>query len=170
MSLGRSGLLLGAAVAALASCRESPMAPGVVVELHLDRISYVATRVNADPAQYAFRVIVRYENTTGSSVYFDLCGMGVRSPIFSVPSADGRESGYDIGWACVGTPPLAFPPGAVRTDTLQILGPSSFDHYTHQPYGAITGWFRLEYSTLACDSCSESGPRVASAPFLVRLF
>jgi len=164
-----AGLLVCSGCAALLGCYEAPTAPAPDLELHLDSYSYVSTRISADPAQYAFRVVVRYENTTSSSIWFEMCGPGDRSPIFGVPTADGSESGYDIGWACVGTPPLEFPPGAARADTLQIWGPTVFDHYTHRPFGVITGYFRLEYSSLKCDTCSEPGPRVASAPFLVSL-
>ena len=165
--MGRSWLLLGAAVAALASCRE-PTAPRAAVTLHLDRDGYVATPIGTDPARYAFRVVVRYENMTDSSIWFEKCMPGDRTPIFSVPTTDGSDSGYDIGWGCVGMPPVEFPPGAARTDTLLVQGPNVFDHSTHKPFGVIAGYFRLEYFTLKCDtSCYGAGPRVASAAFWV---
>ncbi len=174
MRVGVAGILLGAFGAALLGCGEGPTAPAAAVALHLDRASYVATPVDPGSGyvQYAFRAVVRYENTTNDTIYFEMCRPDSPTPIFSVAVLDGGESGYDPGWACVGMPPLAFPPGATRTDTLLIRGPNAFDHYTHQPIGPVrvTGIYRLEYSTVQGSNGNMPGPRVASAPFWVRLF
>jgi hypothetical protein len=165
-------LLLGVTAAAFPACHEAPTAP-IAVTLQLDRGTYVAVPLDSTGA-YAFRLVVQYKNGTGASIYFTLCGPADSSPVFGVPTADGRSlSGYDPAWACVGTSPLEFPPGAVRTDSLVIQGPGGYIAYTREPLGVLTGRFRLEYQTQRCaemaPACLQAGPRVASAPFQVIL-
>ena len=165
-------LLLGAAAATFLACHEAPTAP-IAVALELDRDTYVAVPVDST-GRYAFRIVVQYQNGTSASIYLGLCRPGDPSPIFDVPTSDGTsQSGYSAVWACTGTSPLEFPPGARRTDSLLILGPNVYDGITHEPLGVLAGSFRLEYQTERCagdaPACAQAGPRVASAPFQVRL-
>ena len=175
MRLGLVMLLLGAG-AVLLACHEGPTAPAAAVVLHLDRASYVTQPIDVFDGNnfYAFRMVVRYRNTTADTIYFALCGIGPRTPIYYVASSDGGDPGYSPIWACVNAQPLAFPPGATRADTLIMQGPLAIDGITHQPLGAIAGTFRLTYETQGCGdngppACNQPGPFVASAPFLVTL-
>jgi hypothetical protein len=141
------------------------------VVLHLDSSTYVAVPL-ASGGPYRFRLVVHYENATGAPIYFVLCRSGDSTPIFGVPTADGRtESAYDPAWACVGGPFLEFPPGSVRTDSLLIEGPTAY--VGNEGMGVVTGSFLLEYQTQRCaevtPACIAPGPRVASAPFQVVL-
>jgi hypothetical protein len=165
-------LVSGAAAATLLACREAPTAP-VGVSLQLDRETYVAVPIDT-AGRYAFRLVVQYHNGTSAPIYFARCTPSRTSPIYGIPTADGvSESGWAIAWACTTAPVLQFLPGAVRTDSLLIQGPNAYDGITHEPLGVLAGTFRLEYQTYQCaedtPACSQAGPRVASAPFLVRL-
>jgi hypothetical protein len=163
--------LLGVAFATFLGCHEPPTAP-VAVALHLDHGTYVAVPL-APTGTYAFRLVVHYENATGVPIFFDLCNPSDSLPIFGVPTANGRSlSAYDPVWACRGGgPALEFPPGASRTDSLLIEGPTAY--VGSEVLGVLTGSFRLEYQTQRCAdgtlACAEAGPRVVSAPFQVLL-
>ncbi len=168
MSTPRVVLLSGAVATALLACHESPTAP-IVVALQLDRYVYVAHSV-AGTGQYEVRLVVQYHNGTAATVYFSRCSLNRTTPVFAVPTADGvAESGYNPAWACTAAPAIEFQPGATRTDTLTLFGPTAYDGITHQPLGVLSGRFRLEYLTDRCPGCTEAGPRVASAPFQVFL-
>ena len=165
-------LISGAVAATLLACHEAPTAP-VAVSLQLDRDSYVAVPIDA-AGRYAFRLVVQYHNGTGAPVYFTQCTPSDSSPMYGVATVDGAsQSGWDGAWACTGVPVLAFPPGAVRTDSLLIQGPNAYNGITHEPLGVLAGSFRLAYQTQLCaedtPECLQAGPRVASAPFQVRL-
>jgi len=141
--------------------------------LQLDREAYVAVRVDT-LGSYGFRLVVQYHNGTSEPIYFERCTSHHTSPVYGVPTADGaRQSGYSVVWACTGAPALEFLPGATRTDSLLISGPTAYDGITHRPLGMLSGSFRLEYQTRQCaedsPACAQPGPRVASAPFVVFL-
>jgi hypothetical protein len=155
-------LFFGVTAATFLACHEAPTAP-ITMTLQLDRGTYVAVPLDST-SPYAFRVVVRYRNGTSAPIYFALCRPGDSSPVFGVPTNDGGSlSGYDQVWACVGTSPLEFPPGAVRTDSLLIQGPNAYDGGSHEPLGVLTGSFRLEYQTQRCaeetPACAQAGPR-----------
>jgi hypothetical protein len=165
-------LLLGAAATTFLACHEAPTAP-IAVPLQLDRDTYVAVPVDTF-GRYAFRLVVQYQNGTSTPIYFGLCKPGDSQPNYEVTTTDGTSrSGYEAPWACTGVSPLQFAPGARRTDSLLILGPNVYNGITHEPLGVLAGSFRLEYETYRCaegtPECVRPGPRVASAPFLVRL-
>ena len=165
-------LLLSAATAAFLACHQAPTAP-IAVALQLDRDTYVAVPVDT-LGQYAFRLVVQYQNGTSAPIYLRMCRPGDSTPVFEVTTTGGTSgSAYEAVWACTGASPLEFLPGARRTDSLLIQGPTQYDGITHEPLGVLTGSFRLEYETLRCaddaPTCAQSGPRVASAPFVVRL-
>ena len=165
-------LLSAAAAVTLVACHDVPTAPNAVT-LQLDRDTYVAIPIDT-LGSYAFRLVVQYHNGTTEPIYFARCTPSQASPVYSVPTADGvSQSGYNVQWACTNAPSLEFLPGATRTDSLLIWGPTAYDGITHQVLGVLSGWFRLDYRTLHCaedtPACAQAGPRVASAPFLVRL-
>ena len=70
-------------------------------------------------------------------------------PIYSVDlvtPASTEGAGYNPSWACVGhNSPLVVGPGAVRTDTITLHGPSAFDNTTQKYVGVIAGTFRIAY-------------------------
>lgn len=173
----RPVVLLAAAVGAtLLACHEAPTEP-VAVALQLDRDTYVAVPIETTATygvRYGFRLIARYQNRTGASIYFERCRETESSPIYSIPTADGvSQSGWGAAWACPSVPVLEFPPGAVRTDSLLFQGPTAYDGITHEPLGVLIGSFRLRYETRNCADetprCYQAGPRVESGPFEVRL-
>jgi hypothetical protein len=165
-------LLSGAAAATVLSCHEVPTAP-VAVSLQLDRETYVGVPIDT-AGRYAFRLVVQYHNGTSAPIYFARCTPSDVSPVYGVPTTDrARGSGWDVAWACTNAPVLEFLPGTVRTDSLLIRGPNAYNGITHEPLGVLAGSFRLEYQTYQCaedtPACLQAGPRVASAPFQVRL-
>ncbi len=168
MSPPRVVLLAGAVAASLLACHGSPTAP-IAVALQLDRSTYVARPVGGT-GQYEVRLVVRYHNGTAATIYFARCRLDRATPVYAVPTADGvADSGYNPVWACTAAPAIEFQPGATRTDTLTLFGPTAYDGITHQPLGVLAGRFRLEYLTDRCPGCTEAGPRVASSPFQVLL-
>ncbi len=163
--------LLGAMLAASTACHREPTAP-IIVAVQLDSESYHAVPVNQF-GRYAVRMVATYQNTTESPIYLALCNRGDSVPVFSVPTVDGGVSGYDVVSDCPPTCPLQLPPGASRTDTLLIQGPHQYDGITGTWVGAISGTFRVEYSSARCaddgPACSGVGVRVVSAPFRILL-
>lgn len=135
-----------------------------------DVTGYIARLVpgSAPQTQYRFTVISRYENRGSVSLYLGRCFPTSPQPLWSVGLADTSETGFAYVqiWACVGhDQQFELAPGAVRVDTLQILGPNAFDHNTHQPLNGITnGQFCLYY-----DVRLAPGDGAASAPMSVRL-
>ena len=120
---------------------------------------------------YSFSLTAELENTTGETLYLDLCYPDDTYPIYGVTLADEEsgESAWNPAWGCVGhSESIALEPGETRTDTYQLTGPTSSKD--GQPLGEMEGLFRLFYRTLACadsDECEASG--IISNAFRIEL-
>ncbi len=147
--------------------------------LQTDRAEYVATPVEGggQAGRYAFTLIARYENQTGSVLYFRHCNPRDPSPFYGVESLDSTQgSAYDEVWACVGHDyPIKLARGATRVDTLRIEGPNQWDGKTYAPLGILEGEFRLVYEVGTCERlgggalCLLPLADRRSNPFRVRL-
>jgi hypothetical protein len=116
--------------------------------LMTDVMAYVARQIpgSAQPTEYQFTVITRFQNRSAAPVYLARCFPTSPQPMYSVGSADGSavESAYGPYWACVGhNNQFEILPGAVRVDTFVVRGPNAFDEIKKQPIGVTDGVFRL---------------------------
>jgi hypothetical protein len=140
-----------------------------------DATGYVAVRIEGagSLSRYRFRVVTRFENRTAASLFLGRCFPDTREPLFSVVRAyaSDPESGYQQIWACVGHDrQFEVRPGEVRTDTLRVEGPNTFDGITQKPLGVTEGRFRLYYDVRSARG--DGAPPVAelrlSNEFVVR--
>ncbi len=119
--------------------------------IQTDRLAYVATYRQGAGAyrRYGFALVSTIRNPTGQTLYLGRCFEDSPQPLYEVelPGAtDPLASGYFLPWACVGHDrQFELPPGASRTDTLDIVGPTAWDGHTGVPLGALEGRFRLRY-------------------------
>lgn len=140
-----------------------------------DATGYVAHRIPNSGAlvRYRFTVITRYANRGTVSVFLGRCFPTSPQPLFSVVAADSSvRSGYEYVWACVGhDKQFELPPGALRTDTLQVEGPNMFDNGTNTGIGATSGRFKLYFAVGSApgDGASNGAiPTRFSNEFIVR--
>jgi hypothetical protein len=143
----RYRILAGLALAVGVSCRDaSPTGPGRSF-LSTDATRYTATSIGS--GQVTLTVVTRYENSADTAVILNRCTPTAPYPIYFVElisPADGEGAAYNPGWACVGhNQQLVVPAGAVRTDTLTLRGPNSYDSRTQRFLGVLAGTFRLSY-------------------------
>ena len=113
-------------------------------DLRTDQTTYLAK-------SNSFLLTAELENTTGETLYLGLCFPDDTHPIYSVTLADEEdgESAWNPNWGCVGHgESIALEPGATRTDTYELIGPTSSKD--GQPLGEMKGLFRLGYNTLTC--------------------
>lgn len=116
--------------------------------LMTDATGYVARQIagTAQPVQYQFTVITRFQNRSSAPVYLGRCYPTSAQPKYGIGAADGAavESAYNPNWACVGHDnQFEILPGAVRIDTFLVQGPNSFDVIKQQAIGATDGVFQL---------------------------
>jgi hypothetical protein len=149
-SIATLGLGLSAALSASACADVFKPEPGGGA-LTTDRPEYVARYVGGSGtlSSYGFTVVARFENPTDSTIYLQRCNRGRPGPIYYVALVNAprsSESAYLPNWACVG-PDIQFAvaPGAVRFDTLELLGPNAWNGYTGQPLGIFEGIMRIGY-------------------------
>jgi hypothetical protein len=174
-----AGLVLLASAACGAPTSENH---GLAVEhlseltLRTDRNLYEATFSGGEGTYrtYAFTVVARLTNGTDQALYLSRCYPDTSYPIYAVAATNaGVEAGYNPVWACVGHDhPIVLGRGETRVDSLRIAGPNAWDGYTNQPFGALTGAFRLGYSIAACPDaygCGAMPVSVQSNDFEVRL-
>ena len=159
--------------------------------LLVDQPAYLARYLEGDSSstgdyrQYGFRIRARFVNRRDVPVYLPRCYPQDQHPMYGVryagpdslggPLGSRTESAYDPIWACVGHDrPIVVPPGTVRTDVLEVSGPSSWTSYGLQRGGKEEGAFRLHYQASLCpDDAYSPGCRVpeserASAVFTAR--
>jgi len=145
-SIRKAVLLVGAFIAA-SGC--GILDPSGRPLLMTDRDRYIAHPVagSGQSTLYSFTLIARFTNTTRQPLYLGRCSPNSPHPKWFVVLADLKDdSGYGPAWACGGHDQhLRLGPGASRTDTLEILGPTTFDHFSGVPLGAIEGQMRLGY-------------------------
>jgi hypothetical protein len=171
--------LAGFLLLASAAC-EAPH--GLTVEdlraltLRTDRNLYEATFSGGEGTyrRYALTVVARFTNATDQPLYMRRCYPATSYPIYAVVATNADlEAGYNPVWACVGHDnPIVVGRGETRVDSLRIAGPNAWDGYTNQPFGTLTGAFRLSYTIGACRavySCGAMPSSVESNEFEVRL-
>ncbi len=132
--------------------------------LMTDATGYVAQQIagTAQPTEYRFTVITRFENRSAAPVYLGRCYPTSPQPVYGITAADGSaiESAYDPNWACVGHDhQFEILPGAVRVDTFLVQGPNGFDENTQRALGVTGGVFRLSLSV-----ASARGDGAPAAP------
>jgi hypothetical protein len=122
------------------------------LSLRTDRAAYEARYVEGEGnhQRFGFRLIARFENRTGAAVFLDRCEPNSPRPIYSVEPTDPARrvglGGYSPVWACAAHDrPIVVQPGAVRVDTLRIVGPNAWDGRTGERLGPMDGEFRLVY-------------------------
>jgi hypothetical protein len=127
--------------------------------------------LDAPPYLYAFPLVARLENRTERPVLLKRSCRGQALPQYEIRAAEeGLESAYDPVWVCAEIRPIpviVVQPGEVRIDSVNIEGPATWDGLTKQPYGALSGRFRLVYEISACDVPRDC--HVRSNEFEVRL-
>jgi len=148
--------------------------------LQTDRRTYDARPTSDEPPYfYEFTVLARVRNGTARPVQVkrrcpltDAELQAKPVPDYDVPAVpEDTGSAYSPVTMCaeiVPTPVIVLQPGASRIDTLRIVGPSSWDHYTKRPVGNLSGHFRLTYELSPCAARLRC-EHVLSNEFEVRL-
>jgi hypothetical protein len=176
--------LIGFLLAALIGC-ESSVAPSDSVtadnqsgqvSLRTDRASYSAMPIGGEGSYrtYGFTLVAQFTNGMSRTVYLERCYPTTPYPVYGIGSdADGQSAAYNPTWGCVGhDSPIVVLPGMTRTDSLRILGPNAWDGRTNEPFGNLTGRFRLSYVVATCravSGCELPGHPRESNDFEVRL-
>lgn len=151
----------------LAACGGGLVGPGVGGEVLItDRVSYSAEVVdrNGSYTRYGFTLVAQFSNSTDEHLYLGRCEPGSSTPMYDIKAASTAVPGgsaYSPFWACTGhDTQFQVPPGESRTDTLRILGPSSWDGLTKVPVGELEGVVQLSYSVSDCrGACGEDTSR-----------
>lgn len=146
-----------------------PLAPPYV--LSVDRTEYAPRLVAGEGILrfYAFTMVAQFANGSRDTVFLDRCGTEGTTPIYGILMADGRESAFNLPWACPASRPIAVAPGQARVDTLEIWGPGLRDGFTQEPRGELSGRMVLMYGGYSCRSevdCPPLSPP-QTRPFLV---
>ena len=143
--------------------------------LHTDQTAYVAQqeRGGSHPS-YGFEVVTRFVNLTTRTVYLARCAPNSPYPIYSVELVDQEDewgAAYNPAWGCSGHEnPIAVAPGATRTDTLHLTGPTIWSWDGR--HGVLEGRFRLRYRAMSCRAeagCVLPGDVARSNTFEVTL-
>jgi hypothetical protein len=144
--------------------------------LRTDRTLYEATFMGGEETHrtYALTVVARFTNATDQTLYLSRCYPSTGHPIYGVMATNpDLEAAYNPVWSCVGHDhPIVVGRGETRVDSLRIVGPNAWDEYTSQPFGTLTGAFRLSYPVAACPDgygCRAMPSSVESNEFEVRL-
>lgn len=112
-----------------------------------DLNEYIAVYEGGEGAysRYGFTLIAHYENRLLVPVFIERCGF------YSVMRIQGEEpgySGYNAVSACAGSPGIPIFPGEVKTTTLEITGPNSWQ--SGRAMGELEGEFQLVYEINRC--------------------
>lgn len=160
-----------AGLVALAACASDATGPGGLSIL-TDRSAYEAEYLAGGDGRtiYGFTVVAELRNTTRGTVHLERCSPSATTPIWGIASVDeGVRPGWGYAWACVGTTTIAMSPGESRTDTLRVIGPTSYDGVTKEPLGVLEGSFRLVYAMRPCAGSCSSDWTLGSNAFRVTL-
>ncbi len=128
---------------------------------------------SGDDSQYGFMLVSRFLNAQADTVFLARCYPDTPYPIYGVHSVDtphSKGAAYSPFWACVGgSDPIVVPPGATRTDTLQVRGPNSWDQ-SGEPLGVLEGVFQIGFVARYCRAetgCDAPPAEVRSNGFRV---
>ena len=122
--------------------------------IQTDRKEYVAQpipgagRIGMN-GPHRLTLVTRYHNRSSAPVYLGQCG----GLMYSVQSADGdgrTGAAYTPLWQCPETPPVVVQVGEIRVDTIQLRGPTMYDHRTGETMGTLEGRMRLVYQIGSC--------------------
>jgi hypothetical protein len=162
-----------------------PLIIGYVVKpseitIKTDKIEYVAqyheTRDRQD--RYKFALTARFENRSGSPLYFHSCSDGtVAHPEYDVVQENEGKVIYSTGYGTVSPcrssgNTIAVQPGEARTDKLLLYGPNFWTDDELVPKEAQSGQFRLIYRAYLCKNlttCARQDVKQYSNVFTVRL-
>lgn len=143
--------------------------------LTTDRSAYLAVGEGEGVwRSFEFTVHATLTNRGGTAVYLERCSPNQDTPIFgvqlAVPAPLGRYSAFEQFYACPhGNTEVSVPPGASRSYTLVIRGPTGRDGITKEPLGELWGAKRLSIPVHSCRgdaACRIPGAGV-SEPFTV---
>lgn len=146
-------------LATTASCRGAVGPDETNLLLTVDQPRYEASAVgSAQTPQREFRLVARFENHSGETVYLANCAPGA-PPAFGVAMAEGAAAGgessaYNRVYACVGhSEPIPVRPGAIRADTFALRGPTIWTSSAggqRVGEGRLTGGMQLQYAVRRC--------------------
>jgi hypothetical protein len=147
LGLTSLGLLLAAI-----GCAKDPAGPEAFGGLRTDRLSYVAKPLSTG-FQYEFRIVARFENNSGRTLYIGTCGSR-GGPVFGIGMADpepAEASAYNMAWGCPAGA-VAVEQGETKTDTLRAWGPI-FQNWGYA--SVVEGRMRLYYDVRSCAECLD---------------
>jgi len=158
------GLLL------LTACARDVTAPVGKASFTTDKSLYVATANGSAPyIRYTVTVIARYANESGTPIYLAPC------PLYAVQLAGGATgtSAFNPGYfsGCGLIPPITVGPNAVRTDTLELSGPTGWST-AGVPLGMLNGPMQIVYYASTCNSlygCPVPAVNEVSSVFTIQL-
>jgi hypothetical protein len=153
--------------------------------LTTDSMVYTArpTGRAGNSTQYAFTVIARLANRGDAPLYVPRCYPTSPGPVYGVQLLDtaatpqpgtANRAAYNRMWGCVGhNNPIEVSPGAVRIDTLRLVGPTMWSGQGGEGIGRVEGRFRLSYQVGVCrrrsDLCRDLPSTWYSNAFAVRV-
>lgn len=149
---------------------DGPEFTGPAPTLTTDQSAYVAVGDSGIVYDrlWHFTVIATLRNDSDQRLYIDGCG-GPR-PVYGFDSYSAG-SAYAPVYGCSGSGVgIAVLPHATRIDTLQIVGPNSFDGHTGVGFGSLSGTLALSYALATCTdvgACHAGTIAAISAPFIV---
>lgn len=122
-----------------------------------DQTSYISHQ-NLDESWPTFRftLIARFENRSYQTIYLARCRSDSPQPMYGLKLLNQEEtkrSGYGKVYACSQhNQPIAVRPRSVRIDTIHVMGPTGWQHGTHEPLGVLEGEYKLGYELQTCRS------------------
>jgi hypothetical protein len=147
--------------------------------IHLDRRVYTARYLGGEGSyrRYGFDIVARFTNATADTVFLARDFPEQPRPtywVWMVGAVDAPPgSAYLRVSSGVGHDrQIAVAPGAVRIDTLRVVGPNMWDGLTETVFGALEGPMRLVYEPQSCrgdGACRLPYEVATSDTFEVRL-
>jgi hypothetical protein len=148
---------------------DGPAFTGPAPTLTTDRAAYVAVGDSTTAyRQWRFTLIAALHNASDQTLYIGNCGS--RAPSYELGSYTA-SSAYAPNYACSGGQfGFALLPHTIRIDTLQIIGPNTWDGRTGVGFGSLSGTLALSYALATCtdvELCHAGTIAAISAPFTV---
>lgn len=121
-----------------------------------DSVRYVSRQVSS--ATFKFSVVARYSNPLNAPIHLRRCSADAPHPDYDVDLLSPGSNGYVVTHGCdANDSPIVVAPGATRTDTLTIVGPTSSGSGM-----ALSGVFRLTYPATVCPTAGSCSPATDS--------